>query len=279
VNRRLDTQARRFHAISIASRQLVDNRVCKDTREGPLKSGPEELKMLPPSLSKLKLMSPIRFLSVSITVLAFSVLFAAPRLADAATISATATPFTGASLSVTATIDDSSDPGNLVITLEVDDDGRIGDLRGFFANISDDSLLPGLSVSGPEVTSSRFDENNVINLGGGSNLMGGGTPCPCDLGVEIGDPGIGHGDDFQKVTFVLSHVSEDLDLSLFEEQAFGIRVTSVGSVGGSREGSSKLEGRFPVVPEPSTAILMAIGLLGLSAARSDRQESRKSDNF
>jgi hypothetical protein len=221
-----------------------------------------ELKMQLPS--KLKPRFPSGFLSASIVALFLAVFSAVPGLANAATIDATATTFTGASLSVTVTIDDSSDPGNLVITLEIDEGGNIGDLRGFFADVSDASLLSGLSVSGPEVTSSIFDENNVINLGHGSNLNGGGTPCPCDLGVEIGDPGIGQGDDFQKVTFVLSHVSQDLDLSLFEEQAFGIRVTSVGSASGSRAGSSKLEGTFPVVPEPATAILMLLGLSGLS---------------
>lgn len=235
--------------------------------------------MLLPSVSKLKLRSPTRFLSASITTLFLAVFIAVPGLASAATISATATTFTGTPLSVTATIDDSSDPGNLVITLEVDEGGDIGDLRGFFADLTDDSLLAGLSVSGPEVTSSMFDTNDVINLGHGSLLSGGGTPCPCDLGVEIGDPGIGQGDDFQKVTFVLSHVSEDLDLSLFEEQAFGIRVTSVGSVGGSREGSSKLDGTFPVVPEPSTAILMLLGLTGLAVTGSRRQGNPESGNF
>jgi hypothetical protein len=220
--------------------------------------------MLP---SGFKLNFQIRSLGAAVTALFFAVLVA-PALASATTISATATTFSGASLSVTATIDDSSDPGNLVITLTVEDGPNTGDLRGFLADISDDSLLPGLSVSGPEITSSVFDSNNVIDLGGGNNLNGGGTPCPCDFGVEIGDPGIGHGDDFQSVTFVLSHVSKDLDVSIFEEQAFGVRATSVGGGNSSRDASSKLEGKFPVVPEPSTAILMLLGLTGLSIAGS-----------
>jgi len=223
------------------------------------------LKMLP---VRFKSSAPIRFLGAAAAALFLALLVVVPGLATATTLSATATTFSGASLSVTATIDDSSDPGNLVITLFVEDGPRTGDLRGFFADISDDSLLPGLSVSGPEVTSSMFDSNNVINLGRGSNLNGGGTPCPCDFGVEIGDPGIGHEDDFQSVTFVLSHVSQDLDVSIFEEQTFGVRATSVGSANGSRDASSKLKGKFPVVPEPSTAILMLLGLTGLSIAGS-----------
>lgn len=222
---------------------------------------------------KFDLSSPFRFLGAASAVLFLGVIVAVPGLASATTITATATTFSGSSLSVTATIDDSSDPGNLVITLVVEDGGNLGDLRGFFADITDDLLLPGLLVSGPEVTSSVFDANNVINLGLGSNLNGGGTPCPCDFGVEFGDPGIGGGDDFQSVTFILSHVSKNLDVSLFEDQVFGVRATSVGRES-SREASSKLKGRFSVVPEPSTAILMLVGLTGLSLAgsRTARQE-------
>ena len=193
-----------------------------------------------------------------------------PDLASATQISATATTFSGASLAVTATIDDTSDPGNLVITLVVEEGGKTGDLRGFYANITDEQLLPGLSVSGPEVTSSIFDANNVIRLSRGNDLIADGTPCLCDFGVEFGVEGIETGDDFQSVTFVLSHISKDLSLSLFEEQTFGVRATSVGPATGPREASSKLKGQFPVVPEPSTAILMLLGLTGLSAAGSRR---------
>ena len=233
--------------------------------------------MLPSS--KIEPNSRTRLIGAAIAVLFMTgLMISLPGLASATQISATATTFTGASLAVTATIDDSIDPGNLVITLVVEDGAKTGDLRGFFADITDDSLLPGLSVSGPEVTSSLFDANNVIDLGGGNNLNGGGTPCPCDFGVEIGNPGIGHGDDFQSVTFVLSHVSEDLDISIFEKQAFGVRATSVGPAEGSRNSSSKLRGKFPVVPEPSVAILMLLGLTGLSATGTRRSKSREPDN-
>ena len=218
--------------------------------------------MLPPSRT--------RFLGMVIAALFVTGLVVQPDLASATQISATATTFSGASLAVTATIDDTSDPGNLVITLVVEEGGKTGDLRGFYANITDEQLLPGLSVSGPEVTSSIFDANNVIRLSRGNDLIADGTPCLCDFGVEFGVEGIETGDDFQSVTFVLSHISKDLSLSLFEEQTFGVRATSVGPATGLREASSKLKGQFPVVPEPSTAILMLLGLTGLSAAGSRR---------
>lgn len=188
-------------------------------------------------------------------------LLSAP-IAGASILSSTASSFTGDPLTVAIEIDDEADPGNLQITLSVVGEGDIGDLRGFFAHVTDESLLSGLSVSGDLVRGSVFDANGVINLGRGSNLNGGGSPCPCDLGIEIGKPGIGRGDDFQSVMLTLSHVSEDLTAALFRDQQFGIRVTSVGSIDGSREGSSKLIG---VVPEPTTATLMLLGLGGLAS--------------
>jgi len=191
------------------------------------------------------------------------ILFALPLAVGATTMSGAATAFTGNSLSASLEIDGDSDPGNLVITLSVDDDENIGDLRGLFLQVSDESLLDGLSVSGSEITSSVFSADNVTNLGGGSNLNGGGTPCPCDIGLEIGSPGIGK-NDYQSVTFTLSHTSEDLDVSLLDGEDFGVRATSVGDEGGSRDGSSKLIG---VIPEPSTAILMLLGLAGLTSVR------------
>lgn len=187
-----------------------------------------------------------------------------PTDAEATVIGATASPFTGSPLSVSVSVDDAIDPGNLVITLEVIGT-QTGDLRGFFAHVSDESLLPGLSVTGTGVTDSQFSANDVINLGGGNNLNGGGTPCECDLGVEIGTSGIGS-DDIQMVVLTLSHVSQNLDVSLFQEQDFGVRATSVGPLGGSRDGSSKLSGTIPV-PEPSTAVLMLLGLAGIASTK------------
>lgn len=189
-------------------------------------------------------------------------LFLWPLTATSSVVEATATPFTGDPLTVAVSLDDGADPGNLVITLDVTG-GSIGDLRGFFAQVADESLLAGLSASGFNVSESVFDANSVGKVGGGNNLNGGGTPCPCDLGIEFGSPGMGR-DDIQAVTFTLSHASQAIDASLLSEQTFGVRATSVGPLGGSREGSSKLYG---VIPEPSTATLMALGLLGLAVRR------------
>ena len=214
--------------------------------------------------------SPTRPFGLARTILLLLPTLLFPSLAGAATIEAYASSFTGDPLSVRIEIDDEREDGHLVITLSVDDDESIADLRGFFAQVSDESLLPGLSVTGDLITSSAFEANAVSNLGRGSNLNGGGTPCACDLGIEIGSPGAGKA-DIQSVTFTLSHATESLDVSFFAGEEFGVRATSVGSDKGGRNGSSKLVG---VVPEPTTGVLMGLGLAVLARGRRRTRDAR-----
>jgi hypothetical protein len=65
------------------------------------------------------------------------------------------------------------------------------------------------------------------------------------------------------------HETLDLDLAIFSEQVFVVRLTSVGDEC-RRDGSSKLGGNAPVVPEPSTAALAGLGLALLAAGRRAR---------
>ncbi len=128
---------------------------------------------------------------------------------------------------------------DLVFSVEVlQNGGDIGDLRGLFFDLADDSLLDGLSVSGTDVTGSDFDANKVSNLGNGANVNGLGK---FDGGVEIGTPGQS-GDDIQATTFTLSHESEALTLDLIKGEDIALRTTSVGPDGGARENSLKLLG-------------------------------------
>jgi hypothetical protein len=177
--------------------------------------------------------------------------------ASAASTAFTLTPFTfsGDPVELTITLDDEIVAGSVELTATVS--SGIGDIRGLFFDLVDDSVLAGLSVTGSDVDEGNVLTGSVINLGGGNNLNGGGTPCPCDVGVEIGTPGIGK-DDIQTTVLLISHSSVSLDLSDFADQAFGGRVASTGA---KRKGSSKLVG---VVPEPGTALLLAFGVVGLA---------------
>ena len=177
--------------------------------------------------------------------------------ASADSISTVLVPFTGGDVEVELTLSDAAGDGTLRGTLQVV--MGAGDLRGLFLDIAVESLLSGLSVVGDDVTG--FATGDVINLGMGANLQGGGTPCPCDIGIEFGTPGMG-GDDIASTEFILSHDIEALTLALFFDQWVGLRLTSVGEIyDSSREGSAKLVGGF--VPEPDTASLLLLGLTGL----------------
>jgi len=161
--------------------------------------------------------------------------------------------------------------GDMQVDLEVltgdnpEATGQIGDLRGLFFDIDDESLLDGLSVSGDDVTASDFDANSVTNLGNGANLNG--QHHSYDGGVEIGTQGAS-GDDIQSTSFVLSHDTEDLSLEDFAEQQFGLRLTSVGGEGEEdREGSLKLTGECIPTSDPVCDDQYALGdLLPLTDA-------------
>lgn len=180
------------------------------------------------------------------------------------TLHGTATSYAGCPLDVSIDVDDQSVPGDLVITLQITGPGTTtGNLRGFFVQVADESLLSGLSVTGPNVESSTILANGVPQASGHSATPQSSlTPGPYDLGIVLGSDGYSRR-DLRTVTFTLSHATASLDASFLSGQTFGVNATSSQQ---DRCGScsSSLVG---VVPEPGTGLLMGLGLAGLAVSR------------
>lgn len=142
--------------------------------------------------------------------------------------------------------------GELVFTVRVPDgSGTIGDLRGFFFDVTDESLIDGLVLSsGAQVTEARFLEDRVSNLGKGANVNGEivNTGGKFDAGIEIGTAGMS-ADDIQETSFRIAHTDQPLDVSIFAGARFAVRYTSVGEEDGSRDDSTKSVGFMQSPPE------------------------------
>jgi hypothetical protein len=140
--------------------------------------------------------------------------------------------------------------GTLRFDLAVDTDtGMIGDLNGLFFDLSDATLLDGLTITGDDVTGVIYDENSVTKVDNYNNLNGEivKEAGRFDAGVQFGTQGIAQ-DDIQQTSFVLSHDSQSLSLDLFLAMDFGARLTSTGEIDGARDGSVKLGGKAPEEP-------------------------------
>jgi hypothetical protein len=137
------------------------------------------------------------------------------------------------------------------ITLEEQADGTVkmsvhiegsvlGDLRGIFFDVADESLIGSIqATSGSSVSSLTQGNDSVRDLGNGANMNGLlGSDGGYDVGIAIGSAGIGK-DDIQSFSTVLSSTSRHLTLDDFANADFGVRTTSVGTAG-HRGGSSKL---------------------------------------
>lgn len=117
--------------------------------------------------------------------------------------------------------------------------GIIGDLRGLFFDLADEAILNSLVISATS-TDIRIGDDSIKDLGDGANMNGLlGSDKGYDVGIEIGTSGIGK-DDIQSYNFKLDSTVRDLTLADFANVDFGVRLTSVGIIGGSRADSSKI---------------------------------------
>ena len=139
-----------------------------------------------------------------------------------------------------------------------------GDIVAVYLNLNSSLVLPPLpplnqiaaAIEGVHVTS------RAINTG---NVQSGNIGSVYSIGLAIGQEGIGKGKgDIQALSFLLHTPG----LTLQHLGSVAVRVTSVGTFGGSRSYSAKLTddyeayiaGNHSGVPEPGTWLLAACGL-------------------
>lgn len=145
--------------------------------------------------------------------------------------------------------------GTLTVSLEVlDDTGSIGDLNAFFFDLADDSLTESILIEGADVTGVALNQDGVVKVDNYTNMNGEVVKDlgKFDGGVQFGTAGIGE-DDIRSTSFTMSIEGGSLSLADLNFQDVGVRLTSVGEEGGSRDGSLKLGGTLEDEPtDPST---------------------------
>ena len=204
------------------------------------------------------------------TALALLMLFLLPGLAAATTITATAVSRANEDpYSALLTIDDAITPGSLVFSIAVNGDDSKINIKGFAAGLLDGTLLSGVSVVGDDVKRSFVNRGDQML---GKNRID-PTCTTCDLVVSFNKPAKGAID--RSVSFTVSDTAGPLRLSAFQSEDFALllQVKGAHNVKGMKHGfffhDRKLvilEGSMTTtpIPEPSTALLLVLGLAGLS---------------
>ena len=156
----------------------------------------------------------------------------------------------GLEVAITITDDGS---GTLRFDIEVlTETGTIGDLNAIYFDLANNGETVDFTVTGDDVTGTAFKEGGVTKVDNFTNMNGEviNELDRFDGGVQFGTQGISR-DDIQSTTFTISSNDPEYTLSLseFSEQDFGLRLTSVGDVDGSRDGSLKLGETAPDFPD------------------------------
>ncbi len=145
----------------------------------------------------------------------------------------------------------------------------IADIQGLFFNFTDIFTANDLKVVGSNITEFAYRNDGLQGIKNGPTMKGTGSTF--DLGLAIGTAGIGK-DDIRTTSFTIESLSGK---AVAFTGDFGARLTSVGT---NRQDSRKLIGSIkpPVVPivvpptavpEPTTLLLVGIGILGLASLR------------
>ena len=122
-----------------------------------------------------------------------------------------------------------------------------GDIQGLFFNLTDNSIIDSLGISGADVTGVDFD--NAGNFKDGNNIKGVANGLESyDVGIDFGTPGRGI-DLIDQTTFIMSSTNgSNLTLDLISQVEFGVRTTSTGQ---------KLSAIAPSAPDAVNDIIAA----------------------
>ncbi|MDA5193125.1 PEP-CTERM sorting domain-containing protein [Govanella unica] len=192
------------------------------------------------------------------------------------------TQFTGASSRVHILVEQ-QDANTLRFTLtEPVHAGEIqGELRAFYFNVANESILSALSISGSFISATAKSANNVTEVGGSDTTLdgGGGIAHPFDVGIAFGTAG---SDGFVYSTVFTIAYAGGLNLDTFfpqtaDAQLFGVRLKPFpnGSSSklvcnapcGSTSSSGGPDPQQEDVPAPASLMLLGLGLAGLGLRR------------
>jgi len=183
--------------------------------------------------------------------------------ATAASLTVNLTKFTGDNAGGEITLTDSG-PDKIDFLVKITPPTVNGDIRGIYFNLLGGTL--GLIATGSEVTGTYF---NKCSGGGGNNLNGGGSPCPFNVVLDIGQAG---SDIITQTSFTVAR--SGLSVESFFGQSFGLRYQQTGE---DKKGSSKLKGVAPETAIPTLALLPGLIGMGLAAWRKRKSEQAESE--
>lgn len=171
------------------------------------------------------------------------------------------------------TIDDTSVAGSLTLSFDIlsplGAPGPVGELLSFNLDFDDNGLFP-VDASGSDVFAGILESVNKPESG---------DPCPCILRVDLGGEGDFSPTGLQSATAVISSSERDLVLGDLAGTSIRLALLRYGPDGPDEHGQSefvKLTANT-VIPEPTTALLMLLGLTGLSLGshRIDGRRTRR----